>query len=112
MPRRLDWQDTNNTKQVAIAITLLPATVPSDDPSFGGTIVINPGGPGGSGVAAVQSYGRRLRGMTEGKKHYAFLGFDPRGVGFTTPRADCFGGSHMFARDSLLLEQRGIGGLE
>ncbi|KAL1881330.1 hypothetical protein Daus18300_001183 [Diaporthe australafricana] len=108
----LDWQDANNTKRVVIAITTLPATVPTDDPSYGGTVVINPGGPGGSGVNAVMSYGRRLQAMTEGKKHYAFLGFDPRGIGFTTPRADCFGNSHMFARDSLILEQRGIGGLD
>ncbi|KAI3398343.1 hypothetical protein diail_9435 [Diaporthe ilicicola] len=108
----LDWQDANNTKRVALAITTLPATVPTNDPSFGGTIIINPGGPGGSGVIAVQSYGRRLQAMTEGKKHYAFLGFDPRGVAFTTPRADCFGGSHVFARDSLILESRGIGGLD
>ncbi|KAJ0119708.1 hypothetical protein J7T55_013911 [Diaporthe amygdali] len=107
-----DWQDANNTKRVAIAITTLPATVPSDDPSFGGTIIINPGGPGGSGVRAVQSYGRRLQAMTEGKKHYAILGFDPRGIAYTTPRADCFGGSHIFARDSLILESRGIGGLD
>lgn len=112
MSCRLDWQDLNNTKRVAIAITTLPATVPSNDPSFGGTIILNPGGPGGSGVGLVQKYGRRFQAMTEGKKHYEFLGFDPRGIARTTPRADCFGGSHIFARDSLLLEARGIGGLE
>lgn len=109
---RLDWQDTNNTKRIAIAITTLPATVPKDDPSFGGTIILNPGGPGGSGVRIVQTMGHRLQAMTEGKKRYELLGFDPRGVAFTTPRADCFGGSHMFARDSLILESRGIGSLE
>lgn len=72
---------------------------------------MNPGGPGGSGVIAVQSYGHDLQELVEGKKHYEILGFDPRGVGRTQPRADCFGESHLFARDSYLLELRGIGGL-
>ncbi|POS68759.1 hypothetical protein DHEL01_v212847 [Diaporthe helianthi] len=108
----LDWQDANNTKKVAIAIATLPATVPKDDPSFGGTIFLNPGGPGSSGVSIVRALGHRLRAMTEGKKHYELLGFDPRGIAHTTPRADCFGQSHIFARDSLILESRGIGALD
>ncbi|KUI69887.1 hypothetical protein VM1G_05403 [Cytospora mali] len=107
-----DWLDANNTKKVTIAITTIPAKVPSDDPSFGGTIILNPGGPGGSGVGAVRNYGHRLQAMTEGKKHYEILGFDPRGVAYTTPRADCFGEDHMLGRHSLWLEQRGIGGVD
>lgn len=106
----LDWLDAKNTKTIAIAIAALPASVPPNDPSFGGTIIINPGGPGGSGVGAVKRFGRRLQAMTEGKKHYEILGFDPRGISNTTPRVDCFGESHALARDLWMLEKRGIGG--
>lgn len=106
-----DWLDESFNKTVVLAVIALPATVPSDDPSFGGTIVTNPGGPGGSGVNSLRSYGKRLQQMTEGKKHYEILSFDPRGVGVTWPQVDCFGRSHLFARDSFLLEQRGSGPL-
>lgn len=113
----LDWLDADNNinhnnKTIAIAIISLPATVPSDDPSFGGGIITNPGGPGGSGVQFIQRDGRLLQKMTEGKKHYEIIGFDPRGVGYTTPQADCYGKTHAMARDATLLEQRAIGGLD
>lgn len=107
-----DWLDTSNEKTVALAVISLPATVGPDDPSFGGSIITNPGGPGGSGVDFLRGNGRLLQNMTDGKKHYEILSFDPRGVGSTTPRVDCFGRSHLFARDAWLLESRGVGGLD
>lgn len=58
----------------------------------------------------MKRFGRRLQAMTEGKKHYEILGFDPRGISNTTPRVDCFGESHVLARDLWMLEKRGIGG--
>lgn len=108
----LDWLDEGNNKTAALAVITLPATVPADDPSFGGTIITNPGGPGGSGVNFLQRNGRLLQLITEGKKHYEILSFDPRGVNNTTPRADCFGSSHLLARDSFVLGMAGIGGLD
>lgn len=112
-----DWLDPENNKTVEIAVIRFPATVPSDDPTFGGSIITNPGGPGGSGIGfmtrgTVLRSGRILRSMTEGKKHYEIIGFDPRGIENTTPRADCFGQSHLLARGALGLERRGIGGLD
>lgn len=109
----LDWLDTEhkNNKTVAIAVISLPATVPTDDPSFGGTIITNPGGPGGSGVSFVQRFGSTMQRISAGKKHYEILSFDPRGISFTTPRADC-AGNRSFARDAMILEKRGIGGMD
>ncbi|KAJ4393497.1 hypothetical protein N0V93_002709 [Gnomoniopsis smithogilvyi] len=107
-----DWLDVEKNKTVAIAIIKLPASVPSSDPSFGGSIITNPGGPGGSGVYFLRKQGKNLQKITEGKKHYEIISFDPRGIENTTPKTDCFGKSHALARDAMLLEQRGIGGLD
>lgn len=107
----LDWLDADNNASAVIAITTLPAVVSEDDESFGGTIITNPGGPGGSGVDHVLRFGRHLQAVVDRNKHYEILSFDPRGVGFTTPKADCFGGD-VFKRDALALEKRGIGNLD
>lgn len=52
-----------------------------------GSLVINPGGPGESGVEAAA-------GIVEGlppkiREHFDFVGFDPRGVGGSTPSIQC-----------------------
>lgn len=106
-----DWLDTSKNKTVALAVIALPATVAQDDPTFGGTIITNPGGPGGSGIDFLGTWGRELQQITEGSKHYEILSFDPRGVANTWPRVDCFGSEHLFARDSYQLELRGTGGM-
>ncbi|KAJ4418262.1 hypothetical protein N0V82_005653 [Gnomoniopsis sp. IMI 355080] len=106
-----DWHDVEKNKTVAIAVIRLPASVPSSDPSFGGSIITNPGGPGGSGVTFLRVQGKSLQKITDGKKHYEIVSFDPRGIENTTPRADCFGKSHALARDAMVLEGRGIGSL-
>ncbi|QKX60783.1 uncharacterized protein TRUGW13939_07929 [Talaromyces rugulosus] len=92
----LDWTNASNSSQsVAIAIVTLPATVPNTDPSFGGTILINPGGPSGSGTDMAIELGHYLQGVVDGERHYEILGFDPRGVAFSTPRADCYNGNEI-----------------
>ena len=50
---------------------------------------INPGGPGGSGTLFSLLFGRALQTVVGGD--YDILGFDPRGTGASTPRAECFG---------------------
>lgn len=92
----LDWTAVSNSSQsVAIAIVTLPATVHDTDPSFGGTVLINPGGPSGSGTDMATVLGHYLQGVLDGERHYEILGFDPRGVGFSTPRADCYNGDEL-----------------
>ncbi|KAG8406753.1 hypothetical protein J3458_021084 [Metarhizium acridum] len=53
------------------------------------TIVVNPGGPGGSGVGMVFGGGSTLsEEMSNGL--FDVLGFDPRGVGLSQPALDCY----------------------
>lgn len=107
----LDWQDESNPHTVAVAITKLPAKVPEDDPTFGGTIFTNPGGPGGSGVGFILRKGQTLQNVSGGNKHYEILSWDPRGVGFTSPKADCYEGN-IAARDVADIEEKAIGPLD
>lgn len=89
----LDWSNLSNPNKVAIAVARLPAKVDDNDPSFGGTIVLNPGGPGGSGINLIHEAGLWLQEIVDEEKHYELLSFDPRGVHHTTPSAACFGDS-------------------
>ncbi|MGW5385933.1 alpha/beta hydrolase [Nocardia sp. NPDC003963] len=49
-----------------------------------GSLLINPGGPGISGLSTVT-----LGGGTEVAERFDRVGFDPRGVGASTPAVDC-----------------------
>ena len=61
--------------------------------------MINPGGPGGSGATFVLGLGKSLQTIVDSgsapaindvnAKYYDILGFDPRGIGQTTPQAYC-----------------------
>lgn len=53
-----------------------------------GALFINPGGPGASAVDTVAGMGAALAGspLTE---HFDLVGFDPRGVGHSTPELRC-----------------------
>jgi pimeloyl-ACP methyl ester carboxylesterase len=52
-----------------------------------GSLVINPGGPGGSGTDFLRS--RSVEGWSELHQHFDIIGFDPRGVGDDGPAVDC-----------------------
>ncbi|KAG9118282.1 hypothetical protein FRC07_007277 [Ceratobasidium sp. 392] len=54
-----------------------------------GTLFLNPGGPGISGVNMILGQNSELISKTAGG-HYDLVSWDPRGVGMTYPRADCF----------------------
>lgn len=49
-----------------------------------GSLVLNPGGPGGSGMELVPGLSDRL-----GNGPFDLVGFDPRGVGRSTPKITC-----------------------
>ena len=107
----LDWTNSTNPATIAVAVMRLSARVPVSDPRYAGPILINPGGPGGSGVAEVLYHGKAFQtvvdhgsapsdNVTEAK-YYDIVGWDPRSVGFTTPRLNCFP-NNKIRRDWLL----------
>ena len=68
-----------------IALTRLPATATAERI---GTVFVNPGGPGASGIDLVFSrFGERFRQALGGR--FDVVGFDPRGVGASDP-LHCF----------------------
>ena len=96
----IDWKDCSNEtttfqcgtvtvpvdydhpdgKTITIALKKLPAL---DGDAEHGSLFLNPGGPGESGIRMVETgapmFGEELRGA------YDIIGFDPRGVGRSTP---------------------------
>ena len=78
----LDYADPDG-ERIALTVLRVPATHPDQRI---GSLVVNPGGPGASGVeyaAAAEAYfGSELRAA------FDIVGFDPRGVGSSTP-IDC-----------------------
>jgi pimeloyl-ACP methyl ester carboxylesterase len=87
----LDYADPDGT-----AITLAVAKRPASGDKKLGSLIINPGGPGGSGVGYVGYFN------AAGLENYDIVGWDPRGVGHSTP-VTCFGGAdldHYFSMDS------------
>ncbi|KAI0011040.1 alpha/beta-hydrolase [Xylariaceae sp. FL0662B] len=82
--------ESADNPKVHIALVMAPGANRSQDPlSFSESpLLINPGGPGGSGAMFVAASSSVLR--TAVGSHRDIIGFDPRGVGATTPKADCF----------------------
>lgn len=81
-----DWEDSTDTETIKVAVVHLPAT--GGEPV--GTLLGNPGGPGATGVDFM--LGMALSpGFEDVAASYDLLGFDPRGIGRSTP-IDCDGG--------------------
>lgn len=102
----------DETARVALAVIRRPAKVPVSSPHYGGAILTNPGGPGGSGVAQMLYHGPQLQVIvdsdtpveeaTESDKYFDIIGFDPRGVNHSRPLLTCFPDS--FARQTWNLQ--------
>ncbi|KAJ6607431.1 TAP-like protein-domain-containing protein [Mycena sp. CBHHK59/15] len=70
----------------SIAIVRLPSTSPKSE--YRGPILFNPGGPGGSGVDAIVGAGVAF--ATVFGPEFDIVGFDPRGVSYSTPTISFF----------------------
>jgi pimeloyl-ACP methyl ester carboxylesterase len=72
-------------RKITLALSMVPATAPAAKRQ--GDLLVNPGGPGGSGrsFAAVIAY---TLGRTVASE-YNVIGFDPRGVGASEPALHC-----------------------
>ena len=69
----------------AIALRMIPARNRTD---YRGTVLMNPGGPGESGTEFIGLLGSSLSAIVGDS--FDLLSFDPRGIGASTPRLDCF----------------------
>ncbi|KAK0221350.1 TAP-like protein-domain-containing protein [Armillaria fumosa] len=80
----IDYSNEDGS-QAALAVIKFPA---QSETEYKGTILINPGGPGISGVSALSSFGPLA--VSVFGNQYDIVSFDPRGVGNSTPRAQFF----------------------
>ena len=79
----LDY-DKPNGKKITVAISRIKHTVP--DSQYQGPMLVNPGGPGGSGLT-LSVLGEFV--PKDAGKAYDWIGFDPRGVGSSKPSVSC-----------------------
>ena len=82
----LDYDDPEG-ETMQIAVLRLPAQGESNQRI--GSLVLNPGGPGGSGTIQTPFTAVALK-ETPIVQRFDLVGFDPRGVGASTPAINCF----------------------
>lgn len=92
----LDYFNGTTNDTISLAVVKLPAIVPVTDPRYGGAILFNPGGPGGSGVGFLLGAAPRLRSVLDAQpgedgKYFDLVSFDPRGIGLSEPAMSCHG---------------------
>ncbi|KAM0719823.1 hypothetical protein Q7P37_003958 [Cladosporium fusiforme] len=93
----LDYWNGTTDKTLSLAVVRKPAVVPVTDPRYAGAFIVNPGGPGGSGIDYVVGAWKMLQHTVDSPdlddtngKYFDIVSFDPRGVGFSTPNVHCF----------------------
>ncbi len=80
----LNYADPGGRK-LTLALSMVPATAPESQQQ--GVLLVNPGGPGGSGLALA---GEVAEGISpQVAADYDIVGFDPRGVGASVPELTC-----------------------
>jgi pimeloyl-ACP methyl ester carboxylesterase len=90
--------DYRNPSRKAIDLFLIRVRLAGQQKRIG-SLVVNPGGPGGSGADAAVGLGLSL--PTDVLKRFDLVGFDPRGVGLSAP-VECI--SDQLKDDSLALD--------
>lgn len=70
-------------KQIKLAVDRIGSTGTKDERQ--GALIYNPGGPGGSGLRFPRRVTTKNPLWVNTSKAYDFVGFDPRGVGHSTP---------------------------
>jgi len=82
--------ESAHNPKVHLALVMAAGAGRTQDPSTyaEAPLLLNPGGPGGSGAMLAEVRAQSLQQFL-GTQH-DIIGFDPRGVGASTPKADCF----------------------
>ncbi|MGW1816096.1 alpha/beta hydrolase [Streptomyces sp. NPDC002125] len=75
--------DNPSGRQITLALSRIPHTGKTSQ----GPLLVNPGGPGGSGLSMAGFVAASL--PAKAAAQYDVIGFDPRGVGKSTPALDC-----------------------
>ncbi|KAJ7785006.1 hypothetical protein DFH07DRAFT_934914 [Mycena maculata] len=83
----LDYSNPDATS-AAIAMIRMHSIVPHNSSDYRGPILINPGGPGLSGVDTIQTRGAEISTIVG--PEFDVIGFDPRGTSRSTPRVSFF----------------------
>jgi pimeloyl-ACP methyl ester carboxylesterase len=74
-----DWDRPRNGETIKLSLIRLPATSPRPV----GSLLVNFGGPGATGVGSLRGSGELIREATLGRMHV--VSWDPRGVGESAP---------------------------
>ncbi|KAF9442532.1 hypothetical protein P691DRAFT_738881 [Macrolepiota fuliginosa MF-IS2] len=86
-------QSSRDHGRASIALIRKPSRFSSGSSTlhsrYRGPILFNPGGPGGSGISLINQYGDLLAQVLGDE--FDIVGFDPRGVGRSTPKVNFFG---------------------
>jgi pimeloyl-ACP methyl ester carboxylesterase len=80
----LNYADPGGRK-ITIALSMVPATAPAAQQQ--GVMLVNPGGPGAPGRSLAGDVAERLSPQVAAT--YDIVGFDPRGVGGSSPALSC-----------------------
>jgi pimeloyl-ACP methyl ester carboxylesterase len=80
----LDYANPGGRK-ISIALSMVPATAPKDKQQ--GIMLVNPGGPGGPGRGLALTVAQSIAPGVAAE--YDIVGFDPRGVGGSSPALSC-----------------------
>src|ERR1700722_2236741 len=72
-------------RHISLALDMVPATAPVSQQQ--GILLVNPGGPGGSGLSLAAELAQGLSPAVA--RDYDIVGFDPRGVGSSVPQLSC-----------------------
>ncbi len=80
----LNYADPSG-RHISLALDMIPATAPRSQQQ--GIMLVNPGGPGGSGLSLAPAVAQGLRPNVAAD--YDIVGFDPRGVGSSVPALSC-----------------------
>ncbi|CAE6414342.1 unnamed protein product [Rhizoctonia solani] len=100
----MDYTNPNGNAKVSIFLRKYSATVPTDQKL--GSLLVNPGGPGGSGATIIATNGEDLSKLVDGR--YDIIGFDPRAVNLTNPSTACYDVEYKFAHAAYQLNIQGV----